>query len=129
MGTFEATPDTTPPTGSIVINSGASYTTSTSVTLTLTCDDGSGCAEMQFSNDNITYSTPEPYGTIKARTLTSGDGTKTVYAKFKDNAGNWSSAYSDTIILDQNPPTDGTLTATGGNHQVSLSWAGFHRFR
>lgn len=93
-------PDTIPPTGTITINSGASYTNSTSVTLTLSCTDfGSGCAQMQFSNDNTNWSTPEAYTTTKAWTLTSGDSTKTVYAKFKDNAGNWSGAYNDTIVL------------------------------
>ena len=54
---------------------------------------------MKFSNDNITYSTPESYATTRAWTLTSGDGTKTVYAKFKDSAGSWSNAYTDTIVL------------------------------
>jgi hypothetical protein len=36
--------------------------------------------------------------------LTSGDGVKTVYVKFKDAAGNWSTAYSASIILDTTPP-------------------------
>lgn len=112
--TTQAPPDTTPPTGSITINSGAAYVASTSVTLTLSCSDsGSGCSQMQFSNDGVTYSSAEAYGTSKSWTLTSGDGTKTVYAKFKDNAGNWSSAYSDTIILDTTSPSTPTgLTAT-----------------
>src|SRR3972149_5909585 len=46
-----APPDTTAPTGTISINSGAAYTTSTSVTLTLSCSDaGSGCSQMRLSN-------------------------------------------------------------------------------
>src|SRR3989338_6470475 len=44
--------DITPPTGSITINGGATYANSTSATLTLSCNDTSGCSEMQFSNDN-----------------------------------------------------------------------------
>jgi hypothetical protein len=96
--------DATPPTGSITINSGAAYTSSTSATLFLACSDASGCAEMQFSNDGITYSAPEGYAAIKSWTLESGDGTKTVYAKFKDGAGNWAAPVSDTIILDTAPP-------------------------
>jgi uncharacterized repeat protein (TIGR02543 family) len=117
--------DASPPTGTISINSGATYTTSTSVTLSLTCSDASGCSEMQFSNDGSSYSTPEAYSTTKAWTLTSGDGTKTVYAKFKDTIGNWSSAYSDTIVLDSTAPVDGTLSAAPSNTQISLSWSGF----
>lgn len=41
--------DTTPPTGTIVINSGATYANSTSVTLTLSCSDTNGCSQMKFS--------------------------------------------------------------------------------
>ncbi len=119
--------DTTPPTGTITINSGAASTNNPSVTLTLTCSDNVGCSQMQFSNDNVTYSTPEAYGTTKSWTLTPGDGTKTVYAKFKDAAGNWSTAYSDTIDLDSYTKsllhmngTDGSPTftdsASGGTH-------------
>ncbi len=107
--------DTTPPIGSISINSGAPTTNTVSVTLTLSCiDSSSGCAQMQFSNDSTNWSTPEPYATAKAWTLSSGDGTKTVYAAFKDNAGNWSSAYSSTITLNTSGPTTMTITASAG---------------
>jgi len=121
--------DTTPPTGTIIINSGDAVTNNPSVTLTLTCSDNVGCSQMQFSNDDITYSTPEAYGTTKSWTLSAGDGTKTVYAKFKDVVGNWSTTYSDTInlitdsyaksLLHMNG-TDGSTTftdsAAGGTH-------------
>ena len=40
---------------------------------------------------------------------TSGDGNKTVYAKFKDRAGNMSQVYTDDIILDTQPPTQGSV--------------------
>jgi hypothetical protein len=91
-------PDTTSPTGTIIIDSGTAFTNSTTVTLTLSCNDTNGCSQMQFSNDDITYSTLEAYGTTKAWTLTPGDGEKIVYAKFKDAPGNWSTAYNDTIL-------------------------------
>ncbi len=104
--------DATAPTGSVTINSGAAYTNTTSATLSLSCTDtGSGCAQMQFSNDNVTWSTSEIYSATKAWTLTTGDGTKTVYVKFKDNSNNWSTAYSDTIILD----TAITVTVTAND--------------
>lgn len=121
--------DTTPPTGTIKINNDAAYTKSTSVTLNLSAtDSGSGMgtgAQMQFSNDDTTYSTAEAYATTKSWTLTSGDGTKTVYVKYKDVAGNWSSAFSDTILLDTTIPT---TTSSGidslwhtGNVTVTLT--------
>ena len=60
---------------------------------------------MKFSNDNVTYSTPITYATSASWTLTTGDGAKTVYVKFKDSAGNWSTAQiSDQITLDTVAP-------------------------
>jgi hypothetical protein len=63
-------------------------------------------AEMQFSNDGQNYSNPQPYAEIRPDwELSAGDGPKTVFAKFKDAAGNWSEACLDTIILDTAVPT------------------------
>jgi len=94
--------DNQPPTGSIVINGGAETTTSLDVTLTLSSPDA---AKMKFSNDGVTYTSPEPYATTKAWTLASGGGNlKTVYVKFIDAAGNESAAYSDTITYQSGTP-------------------------
>ena len=101
-----------PSTGSVSINSGAASTNSLIVTLTLTCADSiSCCAQMKLSNDNANWSAPEPFATSpvpcssagtltpKAWTLSSGPtGTRTVYVKFRDNAGNWSGVYQDDIL-------------------------------
>ena len=106
--------DATPPTGSVTINGGAAQTNTATVTLTVSATDDSGSvAQMQFSNDGATYSTPESYAGTKAWTLASGDGTKTVYAKFKDTAGNWSVAATDTITLDTTAPTISGVSASG----------------
>jgi len=97
--------DTTSPSGSITINDGAAYTTTTTVTLTLSAtDETSGIAEMRFSNDNVTWSDWEPYTTSKSWTLLTGDGLKGVTVQYKDNAG-LILAYSDSIILDTAKPT------------------------
>ena len=110
----------TPPTGSVSINSGAAIATSQYVPLDLSCTDDVGCVEMQFSNDNLSWSTPEAYATSKSWwTLTDGDGAKIVYAKFKDNEGNWSSEYSDAITLDSPPIT--TATPGPGNYYSAQS--------
>jgi ribosomal protein L40E len=79
--------DTTPPTGSFVINDGASSTNDRTITLTLEADDASGVAEMRFSDNNVTWSTWQPYETSVNWTLPEGDGQKTVYVQFKDNSG------------------------------------------
>jgi hypothetical protein len=97
--------DVTPPTGSITINSGAAFTNSLNVVLTLSAaDSGSGVAQMQFSNDGLTWSAPEPFASTKSWTLASNDGPKTVSVKYKDNAGNWSISYSSSITLDTTAP-------------------------
>ena len=102
---YDPTLDPNPPTGTISINSGAPYATSATVTLTLSATDQEGpVIQMRVSNDGVTYATPEAYATTKTWTLTSGDGAKTVYAQFKDQAGNWSVAASDAITLDATPP-------------------------
>ncbi len=116
--------DTTIPTGTIVINNGAAYTRTRGVTLTLSCSDNA-CFQMQFSNDNVTWSNPAAFSVTKNWTLTAGDGEKTVYVKYRDSVGNWSEIYSDAITLDGTPPANGTLTATAGKGQVALSWTGF----
>jgi hypothetical protein len=127
--------DLTPPTGSISINSGASYTNSTSVTLSLSASDSVGVTGYYLSTSSSTPSASASgwtsvtsttnYSSSVSYTLSSGDGTKTIYVWYKDSAGNISSAYSDSITLDVTAPTDGTLTATAGDAQVSLSWSGF----
>jgi hypothetical protein len=99
--------DTTPPTGSITVNSGATYTNSSSITLSISCTDaGSDCSQMQLGSDNVAWSDPETYATVKSLSLDSANGLKTVYVRFKDNAENWSTAeITDTITLDTTPPS------------------------
>ncbi len=102
-------PDTTPPTGSVSINAGAARTTSRTVTLSLNASDTAGSVTgMRFSNDGSSFSSEVAYATGYSWTLTSGDGIKTVYARFKDSAGNWmSSPASDTIELRLDTDGDG----------------------
>ncbi|MEI8176005.1 MAG: putative Ig domain-containing protein, partial [Candidatus Omnitrophota bacterium] len=98
--------DILPPSGTISINNNNAYTNQAAVTLTLAATDpGSGLSQMQFSNNNSTWSAPEPYAATKSWTLSSGDGSKSVWVKFKDGAGNWSAPISSpSIILDTTPP-------------------------
>ena len=115
--------DIVAPTGcSVNINSGAAYTASEEVTLTLSATDfPSGMSQMQFSNDGANYSTPETYATSKSGyILSDNDGLKTVYVKYKDVSGNWSAPVSDTITLDTSPPT-GTIEINGGAVYTSAS--------
>jgi len=97
--------DVAAPAGSISINQGNWVTNSTSVTLTLTCTDNIACSQMQFSNDNTTWSTLIAQSTSTVWVMAAGiDGTRTVYARFTDAAGNISAIVSDTIVLDTTAP-------------------------
>ena len=102
--------DTTDPTGSVVIDSGAEWTDSTSVSLGLTYSDGlSGVDKCRYSNDGSSYSAWEVCTATKAWTLAGLDGEKTVYYQIRDNAGNIKT-FTDTIKLDTTNPV-GTITA------------------
>ena len=107
--------DTTAPTGTISINAGSTYATSTSTTLALSATDTtSGIYQMMVcNNSSFTSCTWETYSTSKNWTLTPGDGSKTVYVKFKDNAGLISTVANDTISLDTTIPT-GTVSINVG---------------
>lgn len=96
--------DVSPPTGSVTINGGAGATNNPQVTLTLSAADNSGTvSSMCFANDGATW-TCQAYAPSAPWTLTSGDGLKTVSAKFSDAAGNWSAPVSDSIVLDTTAP-------------------------
>ena len=111
-----STLDTTAPTGSINIAGGASSTSSMDVNLALWAQDSeSGLSEMKFSNDNSTWSAAETYAINKAWVLTPGPSTaKIVYVKYKDKAGNWSGAYSDTISFPNQVPKALTVVPAEG---------------
>ena len=86
------------PTGSISINGGAQYATSTSVTLTLSASDPAGVAQMRIQSDSGVWGSWEPYWSSKGYTLTSpGEGTKTISVQYEDEFGNVGDIYSDSI--------------------------------
>ncbi len=116
--------DNQAPTGSVVINGGAAATNSRAATLTLTAVDAlSSVTQMRFSNTGTSYSAAEAYAPTKTWTLSSGAGTKTVYAQFKDAPGNWSAAATDTIVYDATAPTIsgvGSSNITGSS--ATIGW-------
>ncbi|RDV11942.1 gliding motility-associated C-terminal domain-containing protein [Pontibacter diazotrophicus] len=124
--------DKAAPTGSIAINGGAAYTNSASVALAISAADGtgSGVTGMRFSNDNSTWSAWETAGATKNWTLASGDGSKTVYAELRDEAGNVR-AVRNAIVYDATAPAGyGVVFNTGpvdirnvGNVSMGISGA------
>ncbi|TLM64755.1 MAG: hypothetical protein FDZ69_11410, partial [Deltaproteobacteria bacterium] len=103
--------------GMFVINNGAAYTNSTSVTLKMN-PTHPFWTQTAYSNDGYIWSAYENYVPVKTYTLPAGDGPKKVYVKSRYD---FSSA---TIILDTVPPTGFVLINNGdtltGNPTVVL---------
>ncbi len=118
-----------PNAGVIKIANDATYTNTTIVTLTIAKGSGATPAQMRFSNDGTTWAPLVPYGTTASWTLLSGDGTKTVYARFYDATGTlYSSQMTDTITLDTTAPGAPTglhvsaSSTVGANKDLTLAW-------
>ncbi len=89
----------------IVINGGAQYTNSPTVTLTLAARDNNGIKNCWASNDLTTWTSVGTGSTASWTLDSSSDGTKIVYYKCTDYSDNNSNIVSDTIILDTTAPT------------------------
>jgi hypothetical protein len=119
--------DASGPTGSVQIDDDATYTTDLDVTLTIGATDATtSVTHMMISEDsNFSGVSWETYATTKGIVLSAGDGTKTVYIKFKDTPGNQSSTYSDSIILDTTLPIAFDLNRPEANIYTSDSRPNF----
>ncbi|MCF6150567.1 MAG: hypothetical protein E3K37_18210 [Candidatus Kuenenia sp.] len=101
------------------------YTNSTSATLSLSADDNVGVTGYYIS-DSFTApsasdagwvsvaSTPN-YSDTVSYTLSSGDGSKTLYAWYKDASGNVSYESSDSITLETTAPTISITSPTASS--------------
>jgi Carboxypeptidase regulatory-like domain/Chitobiase/beta-hexosaminidase C-terminal domain len=120
--------DISPPAGGITVNSGDSLTNSRNVTLNLTCSDigGSGCVQMQFSNDGIIWENSvnnTSYPALSFWQLAAGaDGNRNVYARFKDAAGNQSVPVMASTTLDTTPPGIPAVTGTTPTNTLTPTW-------
>lgn len=121
--------DDTPPTGTIVINSGADYSTTTTLQILITATDpspkSSGIRDMRFSRDTLIWSDWENFSPTKTMTISDGDGAKKIYAELRDHADNVSTnEISDTIIIDTTKPASSVVSPSGviTNHILSIDW-------
>ena len=53
--------------------------------------------------------------------LSGNDGMKSVYVRFKDESGNISKVYSDSIVLDRTPPRNASVSIDGGEQITNNS--------
>lgn len=104
-----------PVAGSVTIDSGNSYTGTTSVLLTIYATDNTTTVdEMMISEDpSFSGASWEAYDISKAFILSSGDGLKTVYVKYRDTVCNESDSYQNQITLDTTAPAKVVLTNIG----------------
>lgn len=94
------TVDTNGPNGSVVIKGGRRFTSSRTAKLALEATDpeaGSGVVSMRLKNAGGSWTAWRPYAESKDWKLTRGAGKKTVYAQYRDAAGNVSAKASDSI--------------------------------
>jgi hypothetical protein len=108
--------DTTlPEIHSISLNTGNKYTNSILLDIKLDCYDMlSGIDEMSFSFDGLSWTNWEPYMQDISIFIPLGDGTKNIYFKVKDSAGNEGEITSKSIIFDTTPPQDLEMLIQGG---------------
>ncbi|WP_160397671.1 S-layer homology domain-containing protein [Paenibacillus sp. MMS18-CY102] len=111
--------DTTPPDGTLVINSGETTTNATSANLTISNPDHSA-VDMQFQNDGGTWSSWELLNVTKAWTLPAGEGLKTINLRLKDAAGNVYET-SASITLDTTAPIGAVTINNNDSFASSLS--------
>ena len=112
--------DTTLPTGTITINSNATYTISPSVTLNLNATDTNGIVSYRVAQASdcsaatfvAPFSAVSPYSANVAFSLTGLDGAKTVCVQYKDAAGNISSNFTD-FDHPRHDPADGDDRSPG----------------
>lgn len=93
--------DTVPPTGSVNINGGASASYYTTVAIYPSAIDnvgGSGVNSLQFSSDNVHWSTWYPFMTSFMYTYP-GKGWRYIFIRYGDFAGNISQTYGAAIYI------------------------------
>ena len=112
-------------------STGASYTNLSTVTLTLTATDSVGVTGYYLSDSSTTpsasasswtsvTSTTSYSGTV-SYSLSSGEGSKTIYAWYKDAAGNVSSTANATITYDTTVPTVTISSPTSSSTYTATS--------
>lgn len=101
--------DTTPPEGGFLIAGDILYLEAIATTLTMSV---TGADEMRIRNEDQEFpGTWETYASTRNWTLRDEDGVRTVFAQFRDHAGNVITE-SDDVIVDRTPPS--CLIATAG---------------
>ncbi|MDF2946160.1 MAG: cell wall-associated protein precursor [Bacillales bacterium] len=99
--------DLTKPIASFNINDNSLFTTNSTIELDTEFTAGyilNGTESMSISNDGVSYSAYSPITSPKTWALSSGDGIKEIYVKYKDKNGFEYSSQMKEITLDSTKP-------------------------
>ncbi len=126
----EIAADTVPPTVSLSLDGGAPATNKPTVTATvIAADNLSGLGDAQFSEDGTSWSAWQPYTPTVSWTFPGGDGTKTLWVRARDRAGNVSVPAHATIelvtaapvVVARDPAEPNAVTSTLPTIRVTFS--------
>lgn len=114
--------DSAAPIGSVVINDGAIYTKTQTVTLKIAASDPSGVKEMCISRESTCLNW-ESYKPVALYILSNVQGNSTVWVWLRDNLGNTTTTpITDSVIFDSIAPTMGTLRGSVSRTSMYLTW-------
>jgi hypothetical protein len=114
-----------PPTGTVTINSGAAFTGSPTVSVSISASDDSGVASMCLGTGS-TCTSFVPFSATVPFTVSGSSGGKTVKVWLRDALGNTTaSPLVDSITLDVTAPSRGSVALTPAAGQLTVSWSGF----
>jgi hypothetical protein len=106
--------DTTPPRGTLKIESYQGFTSKGDPIVYVEGIDASGIASMRLSDDGLIWGPWIPFAATTRWSLPSGDGAKWVFLELRDKAGLVSvEAITATVVLDTTPP-GASFTIDGG---------------
>jgi len=98
--------DTVAPSVALRIQGGSASVSNPTVTLTIVAQDAlSGVDAMAFSSDGTTWQGWQPYVPTMLWTFPAGDGTKQLWIRVRDRAGNVSAVAQASTVLDTAAPT------------------------
>ncbi|WP_183061610.1 protease pro-enzyme activation domain-containing protein [Motilibacter peucedani] len=129
--------DTSTPSASISLNSGATYANSSTVSVALSASNptsGDPVTQMRFSNNGgSSYGPWHPYASSTTYGLPSGNGTRSLSVQVMNAAGTVSAGATDTIVVDTAVPTISSAphpklitgqTFTSSGAPVQILWSG-----
>ncbi|MGK7396299.1 MAG: hypothetical protein ACNS62_17100 [Candidatus Cyclobacteriaceae bacterium M3_2C_046] len=96
--------DLTPPDSKLIVNMGQPYLTDTAKTVELMLGKSDAIQMMIGNEPGFNQQQWEQFSTRKTLILPGEDGKKTIFAKFRDQAGNESEVVSGSVWLDRQGP-------------------------